>query len=92
MLQIFIVLKNPSPSTGFEPANLESSDKDSNHYINENDSVYAVVYLQVLPGQIIPTQMVKLYSAFMEPEGPENPVTGSYSDERLAVGHYSESF
>jgi hypothetical protein len=36
-LQIFIVLKNPSSSAGFEPANLGTSDKHDNHYTTETD-------------------------------------------------------
>jgi hypothetical protein len=39
VLLIFIALKNPSPSAGFEPANLESNGKHANHYtIEANNS------------------------------------------------------
>jgi hypothetical protein len=37
MLLIFIVLKNPLPSTGYEPMNLVSSGKYANHYTSEDD-------------------------------------------------------
>jgi hypothetical protein len=36
-LLIFISLKNPSLSAGFETANIESSGKQDNHYTTEND-------------------------------------------------------
>jgi hypothetical protein len=39
VLRIFIALKNPSPSAGFEPANLESNIKHANHYATEDDLV-----------------------------------------------------
>jgi hypothetical protein len=35
VLQIFIALKNPSPSARSEPANLGSYDEHVNHYITE---------------------------------------------------------
>jgi hypothetical protein len=37
VLQIFITLKNPSHSAGFEPTNLGSNGKHNNHYTTEND-------------------------------------------------------
>jgi hypothetical protein len=37
VLQIFISLKNPSSSAGFEPTNLESNGKHANHYSTEDD-------------------------------------------------------
>jgi hypothetical protein len=37
VLLIFIALKNPSPSVGFETANLESNGKYANHYATEDD-------------------------------------------------------
>jgi hypothetical protein len=37
VLRIFIDLKNPSPSLGFEPANLGSNGKQAEHYITEED-------------------------------------------------------
>jgi hypothetical protein len=36
-LRIFIALKNPSLSAGFEPANLGLNGKDDNHYTTEDD-------------------------------------------------------
>jgi hypothetical protein len=36
-LRIFIALKNPSPSTGFDPANLGTNGKHDNHYNTGND-------------------------------------------------------
>jgi hypothetical protein len=48
LLQIFIVLKNPSPSAGFEPANFGSSGKYINHYTTEDDSTYTQTDLSVL--------------------------------------------
>jgi hypothetical protein len=35
VLQIFIALKNPSPSAGYENANLGSNEKHANHYTTE---------------------------------------------------------
>jgi hypothetical protein len=35
----FMALKNPSPSAGFEPANLESNFKHANHLTTEDDKV-----------------------------------------------------
>jgi hypothetical protein len=37
VLQIFIALKNPLSSVGFEPANLVSNGKHANHYTTEDD-------------------------------------------------------
>jgi hypothetical protein len=37
VLRIFIALKNPSLSAGFDNANLGSRDKHVNHYTTEND-------------------------------------------------------
>jgi hypothetical protein len=37
MLRIFITLKNPSLSAGFEPVNLESNGKHNNHYTTKNN-------------------------------------------------------
>jgi hypothetical protein len=37
VLRVFIVLKNPSPSAGFEPANLGSRSKHANHYTTDDD-------------------------------------------------------
>jgi hypothetical protein len=34
----FIAFKNPSPSHGFESANLMSNDKHANHYTTEDDN------------------------------------------------------
>jgi hypothetical protein len=39
VLRIFIALKNPSLSAGFEPASLESNCKHDNYYTTENDEV-----------------------------------------------------
>jgi hypothetical protein len=39
VLRIFIALKNPTLSAGFEPANLSSNGKHDNHYIPDNDSL-----------------------------------------------------
>jgi hypothetical protein len=36
VLQIFIILKNPSLLAGFEPTNLGSNGKHVNYYITEN--------------------------------------------------------
>jgi hypothetical protein len=36
-LRIFIVIKNPSPSASFEPENLRSSGKHTDHYTTEDD-------------------------------------------------------
>jgi hypothetical protein len=38
VLTIFIALKNPSPSAGFEPANVGSSRKHANNYTTEDDN------------------------------------------------------
>jgi hypothetical protein len=38
VLRIFIALKYPSSSAGFEPVNLMSNGKNNNHYTIENDS------------------------------------------------------
>jgi hypothetical protein len=32
VLRIFITIKNPSSSAGFEPANIDSSSKHANHW------------------------------------------------------------
>jgi hypothetical protein len=37
VLRIKIALKNPSPSAGFEPWNLESNGKHDNYYTTEDD-------------------------------------------------------
>jgi hypothetical protein len=37
LLRIFVVVKNPSLSSGFEPASLVSSGRHDNHYTAEND-------------------------------------------------------
>jgi hypothetical protein len=37
MIRIFIIIKNPSSSTGFEPANLRSNGKHATHLIAEGD-------------------------------------------------------
>jgi hypothetical protein len=37
VLRVFIVLKNPSPSAGFEPANLGSRSRNAKHYTTEDD-------------------------------------------------------
>jgi hypothetical protein len=37
MLWIFITLRNPLPSGGFEHTNLESNGKHDNHYTTDND-------------------------------------------------------
>jgi hypothetical protein len=37
MLQIFIALKNPLPSAGFEPMSLGSIGKHTSHYTTEDD-------------------------------------------------------
>jgi len=42
VLRIFNALKYPSPSTGFESANLGSNGKHANQYTNENDSCPSV--------------------------------------------------
>jgi hypothetical protein len=36
VLRIFISLKNPMPSAGFEPANLGSNGKHATHYTTED--------------------------------------------------------
>jgi hypothetical protein len=38
VLRIFIALKNPSPSAGFEPTDLGANGKHANHYTTEDDS------------------------------------------------------
>jgi hypothetical protein len=38
VLRIFIVLKNPSPSARFEPANLRSHGEHANYYTTEDDN------------------------------------------------------
>jgi hypothetical protein len=43
VLRIFIALKNPSLSVGFEPANLESNGKLDNHYTLRTTSVKLTV-------------------------------------------------
>jgi hypothetical protein len=45
MLWIFIALKNPSLSAGFEPANLGSICKHDNYYTAENDKVDLIASL-----------------------------------------------
>jgi hypothetical protein len=52
VLRIFIALKNPSPSSGFEPATLGSSGKHADHYTTGGDYlkpklVEIVVYLRI---------------------------------------------
>jgi hypothetical protein len=37
VLRLYIALKNPSPSAGFEPANLESNIKHANHCTTKDD-------------------------------------------------------
>jgi hypothetical protein len=37
VLQIFVAIKNPLSSAGFEPANLRSNSKHANHYTTEGD-------------------------------------------------------
>jgi hypothetical protein len=37
VLRIFIAIKNPLFSTGFEPANLGFNGRHDNHYMTEND-------------------------------------------------------
>jgi hypothetical protein len=37
--RIFIALKNPSSSAGYEPTNLGSKDKHAKHYTTEDDCV-----------------------------------------------------
>jgi hypothetical protein len=39
MLQIFIALKNPSPSAGIIPMILPSNGKHASHYTNEDDFI-----------------------------------------------------
>jgi len=43
VLRIFIALKNPSASAGFEPANLESNFKFDKHYSAENDKYKCII-------------------------------------------------
>jgi hypothetical protein len=43
VLRTFIALKSPSPSTGFEPANLGSNSKKANHFTTEDDLIYGLV-------------------------------------------------
>jgi hypothetical protein len=40
VLLIFIALKKPSPSAGFEPANLVSNGERDKHYTTESDILY----------------------------------------------------
>jgi hypothetical protein len=40
VLRIFIALKNPSPSAGFEPASVAPNGKHVNHYTIEDDGHY----------------------------------------------------
>jgi hypothetical protein len=44
MLWIFITLKNPLPSAGFEPANLGSNGKHGNHQTTEGDILETMSY------------------------------------------------
>jgi hypothetical protein len=44
--QIFIAIKNPSPSAVFEPANLGSNDKHANHYTAEDNTMVKGLCLQ----------------------------------------------
>jgi hypothetical protein len=39
VLRILISFKTPSSSVGFEPANVESSGNDDNHYNTNNDKI-----------------------------------------------------
>jgi hypothetical protein len=39
VLRIFIALKNPTPTAGFEPANLWSNSKHAKHYTTKDDYV-----------------------------------------------------
>jgi hypothetical protein len=41
----FFALKNPSPSVGFEPANLGSYDKHDNHWTTEDDVILVFIYV-----------------------------------------------
>jgi hypothetical protein len=42
VLRIFITLKNSSPRTGFEPANLRSGGKHAKHYTTEATTLFNI--------------------------------------------------
>jgi hypothetical protein len=46
--QIFIAIKNPSPSAVFEPANLGSNDKHANHYTTEDNTMVSAFSSRLL--------------------------------------------
>jgi hypothetical protein len=46
MLQIFIAVTNPSSSTGFEPVNLGSSGKHSNHLTTKNNKMHVGLHVK----------------------------------------------
>jgi hypothetical protein len=46
-LRIFIGFKNPSPSAGFEPANIGSNCKHANNYTAEGDYSYSYSNLHI---------------------------------------------
>jgi hypothetical protein len=54
VLRIFIALKSPSSSAGFEAANLGSSGKVDNHYTAENDIANARKIIEPGSGNSFP--------------------------------------
>jgi hypothetical protein len=44
-LPIVIALKNPSPSAGFEPANLGFTGKHAKHYTTEDDHTITLIII-----------------------------------------------
>jgi hypothetical protein len=48
VLQIFIALKNPSPSAGFEPENIGPNGKHANHYTTKDDCDKLAKCLEIL--------------------------------------------
>jgi hypothetical protein len=49
VLRILIALKNPSPSTGTEPASLGFNGKLANHYTTKDDIIIQVTRTSVMP-------------------------------------------
>jgi hypothetical protein len=47
-LRIFITLKNPSSSAGFEPTNRGSNGKHDDHYTTENNTLAVQLALTVM--------------------------------------------
>jgi hypothetical protein len=59
VLRIFIALKNPSLSAGFENANLGSNGKHANHYTTEDD--YGHIMKQMNNYQLLMEYFVRAF-------------------------------